>query len=109
MKKWTVIAAAAFALNAHAANELKIGVKIYDLLCSGRNLGKSTWLGRDEVREKVPALTQTNLNGAVRYYDGFTNDARLTLDTLRSAAKSGTPRAPRPSARARAVATIASA
>jgi glycerol-3-phosphate dehydrogenase len=69
--------------------QLKIGVKIYDLLCSGRNLGKSTWLSCDEVREKVPALTQTNLNGAVRYYDGFTNDARLTLDTLRSAAKSG--------------------
>lgn len=69
--------------------QLKIGVKIYDLLCGGRNLGKSTWLSRNEVREKVPALTQTNLNGAVRYYDGFTNDARLTLDTLRSAAKHG--------------------
>lgn len=69
--------------------QLKIGVKIYDLLCSGRNLGKSTWLNRDAVREKVPALTQTNLNGAVRYFDGFTNDARLTLDTLRSAARSG--------------------
>jgi glycerol-3-phosphate dehydrogenase len=69
--------------------QLKIGVKIYDLLCGGRNLGKSTWLSRDVVREKVPALTQTNLNGAVRYYDGFTNDARLTLDTLRSAAKHG--------------------
>src|SRR5688572_26586265 len=47
--------------------QLKIGVKIYDLLCGGRNLGKSTWLNRDEVREKVPALTQTNLSGAVRY------------------------------------------
>lgn len=69
--------------------QLKIGVKIYDLLCGGRNLGKSTWLNRQEVREKVPALTQTDLNGAVRYYDGFTNDARLTLDTLRSAAKGG--------------------
>lgn len=69
--------------------QLKIGVKIYDLLCGGRNLGKSTWLGRDQVRDLVPALTTTNLNGAVRYYDGFTNDARLTLDTLRSAAKHG--------------------
>lgn len=69
--------------------QLKIGVKIYDLLCGGRNLGKSTWMNQREVLEKVPALTQTNLNGAVRYYDGFTNDARLTIDTLRSAAKSG--------------------
>lgn len=69
--------------------QLKIGVKIYDLLCGGRNLGKSTWLTKRETLEMVPALTATNLNGAVRYYDGFTNDARLTLDTLRSAAKNG--------------------
>src|SRR5262245_6005047 len=69
--------------------QLKIGVKIYDLLCGGRNLGKSTWLNRRETTEKVPGLTAENLNGAVRYYDGFTNDARLVLDTLRSAARYG--------------------
>ena len=39
--------------------------------------------------QRVPGLAAAGLNGAVRYYDGFTNDARLTLDTLRSAAKSG--------------------
>jgi glycerol-3-phosphate dehydrogenase len=69
--------------------QLKIGVKIYDLLCGGRNLGKSTWLSRSEVLQRVPGLSATGLKGAVRYYDGFTNDARLTLDTLRSAAASG--------------------
>jgi glycerol-3-phosphate dehydrogenase len=69
--------------------QLKIGVKIYDLLCGGRNLGKSAWLSALEVREKVPGLAPANLSGAVRYYDGFTNDARLTIDTLRSAAKGG--------------------
>jgi glycerol-3-phosphate dehydrogenase len=69
--------------------QLKIGVKIYDLLCSGRNLGRSTWLSQAEVLRDVPGLSQTGLKGAVRYFDGFTNDARLTIDTLRSAAKSG--------------------
>ncbi|MDB6112421.1 MAG: glycerol-3-phosphate dehydrogenase [Pedosphaera sp.] len=69
--------------------QLKIGVKIYDLLCGGRNLGSSTWLSRDEALRKVPALTPDKLTGAVRYFDGFTNDARLTIDTLRSAARSG--------------------
>ncbi len=69
--------------------QLQIGVKIYDLLCGGRNLGKSTWLNPEEVMCKVPTLSADGLNGAVRYYDGFTNDARLTLDTLRSAAKAG--------------------
>ena len=69
--------------------QLKVGVKIYDLLCGGRNLGKSTWLNRADVQATVPALTQTNLTGAVRYFDGFTNDARLVIDTLRSAARHG--------------------
>jgi glycerol-3-phosphate dehydrogenase len=69
--------------------QLKIGVKIYDLLCSGRNFGKSTWLSRDETLQKVPPLRHEGLNGSVRYFDAFTNDARLVLDTLRSAAKNG--------------------
>ncbi len=69
--------------------QLKIGVKIYDLLCGGRNLGNSTWLSKGEVLKSVPSLTPEGLNGAVRYYDGFTNDARLAIDTLRSAAKQG--------------------
>jgi glycerol-3-phosphate dehydrogenase len=34
-------------------------------------------------------LNSTNLTGAVRYYDALTNDARLVLDTLRSAARHG--------------------
>jgi len=69
--------------------QLKIGVKIYDLLCGGRNLGQSTWLSRGDVQTRVPELRTMDLKGAVRYYDGFTNDARLVLDTLRSAAKHG--------------------
>lgn len=69
--------------------QLKIGVKIYDLLCGGRNLGNSTWLNKKKALEHVPGLAEKNLNGAVRYYDGLTNDARLVIDTLRSAAKNG--------------------
>ncbi|MEA2734955.1 MAG: glycerol-3-phosphate dehydrogenase, partial [Humisphaera sp.] len=65
--------------------KLSIGVKVYDLLASGKNLGKSTTLGRDEVLSILPQLNPENLTGAVRYFDGFTNDARLVLDTLRSA------------------------
>ncbi len=69
--------------------QLKIGVKIYDLLCGGRNLGNSAWLNKNKTLQHVPGLTGENLNGAVRYYDGFTNDARLVFDTLRSAEKNG--------------------
>lgn len=69
--------------------QLKIGVKIYDLLCGGRNLGRSSWLSARQVLEKIPGLAREGLQGGVRYFDGFTNDARLTLDTLRSAANHG--------------------
>ena len=69
--------------------QLKVGVKIYDLLCGGRNLGKSTWLNKSETLQRATGLLESDLNGAVRYYDGFTNDARLVIDTLRSAARGG--------------------
>jgi glycerol-3-phosphate dehydrogenase len=69
--------------------QLKIGVKLYDLLCRGKNFGPSGWLRKDEVLEQTPGLNDAGLSGAVRYYDGFTNDARLVIDTLRSAEKAG--------------------
>ncbi|MBL9113467.1 MAG: glycerol-3-phosphate dehydrogenase/oxidase [Verrucomicrobiaceae bacterium] len=69
--------------------QLMIGVKIYDLLCGGRNLGHSSWLDVAETLRSVPGLNPDGLKGAVRYFDGFTNDARLVIDTLRSAARHG--------------------
>ena len=69
--------------------KLSIGVKVYDLLCSGRNLGKSTTLTPDEVLAALPKLNADGLTGGVRYFDGMTSDARLVLDTLRSAADNG--------------------
>lgn len=69
--------------------QLRIGVKLYDLLCSGRNLGASRGLSRAEVTGLLPGLQTEALTGAVRYFDGLTNDSRLVLDTLRSAAAAG--------------------
>jgi glycerol-3-phosphate dehydrogenase len=69
--------------------KLRIGVKLYDLLCGGRNLGKSSWSKPAELALTLPGLSQQNLTGAVRYFDGMTNDARLVIDTLRSAEHAG--------------------
>jgi len=69
--------------------KLRIGVRLYDLLCGGRNLGRSRGLGPAEMLELLPGLRTDGLTGGVRYFDGFTNDARLVLDTLRSAAAAG--------------------
>ncbi len=68
--------------------QLRIGVNIYDLLC-GRNFGRSTSLRPAAVIEQLPGLCRNGLSGAVRYFDGLTNDARLVIDTLRSAARHG--------------------
>lgn len=69
--------------------QLRIGVKIYDLLCGGRNFQPSRGFSRKETLEMLPALKQPDLYGAVRYFDALTNDARLVLDTLRSAQRHG--------------------
>ncbi len=69
--------------------KLAIGVKMYDLLCSMRNFGRSSVLGYDGVLKMLPGLNASSLTGAVRYFDGLTNDARLVVDTIRSAAEHG--------------------
>lgn len=69
--------------------KLAIGVKMYDLLCSMRNFGRSSVLGYDATLKVLPWLNTDSLSGAVRYFDGLTNDARLVIDTVRSAAAHG--------------------
>ncbi|MBN2474458.1 MAG: glycerol-3-phosphate dehydrogenase/oxidase [Pirellulales bacterium] len=69
--------------------QLRIGVKLYDWLCGARNLGPSQALTPEEVAERFPGINPHGLTGAVRYFDGLTNDSRLVLDTLRSAARQG--------------------
>jgi glycerol-3-phosphate dehydrogenase len=69
--------------------QLRIGVKIYDLLCGGRNFQPSRGFSREETQRLLPTLKSERLRGCVRYFDALTNDARLVIDTLRSAAKPG--------------------
>ncbi|MBX7121062.1 MAG: glycerol-3-phosphate dehydrogenase/oxidase [Opitutaceae bacterium] len=69
--------------------QLRIGVKLYDLLCSFRNFGASRGYSAAEIRQLIPGLNPVGLRGAVRYFDALTNDARLVLDTLRSANAAG--------------------
>jgi glycerol-3-phosphate dehydrogenase len=69
--------------------KLAAGVKLYDLLCGRRNLGRSQALSPAAVRKLLPGIRAEKLTGAVRYFDGLTNDARLVLDTLGSAARQG--------------------
>jgi glycerol-3-phosphate dehydrogenase len=69
--------------------QLRIGVKLYDLLCGGRNFQPSRGFTRSETLRSLPSLNPDGLLGSVRYFDALTNDARLVIDTLRSAAAHG--------------------
>lgn len=69
--------------------KLRIGVKLYDLLCSRRNFGRSSAMDAAETAAYLPGVRTQELTGAVRYYDGLTNDARLVIDTIRSAERAG--------------------
>jgi glycerol-3-phosphate dehydrogenase len=69
--------------------KLSAGVKMYDLLCGLKNYGKSSSLNVARILELLPGLGTQNLTGAVRYFDALTNDARLVIDTLKSAANDG--------------------
>jgi glycerol-3-phosphate dehydrogenase len=68
--------------------QLRIGVKIYDWL-GGKSFGNAGGLTQEQTLRALPGLKTESLTGAVRYYDALTNDARLVLDTLRSAARNG--------------------
>ncbi len=69
--------------------KLAIGAKLYDVLCAMRNFGRSSVLSRDDTIGLLPGIAVENLSGAVRYFDALTNDARLVIDTVRSAARHG--------------------
>lgn len=69
--------------------QLRIGVKLYDLLCGGHGFGRSTSMDALALRERLPAVNGDGLTGAVRYFDGLTSDSRLVIDSLRSAAGHG--------------------
>jgi glycerol-3-phosphate dehydrogenase len=69
--------------------KLSAGVKLYDLLCGLKNYGKSSSLNVARICELLPGIATDNLTGAVRYFDALTNDARLVIDTLKSAATNG--------------------
>ncbi len=69
--------------------KLGAGLMLYDALSLFRNVGRHRRLSARDVLEHEPALTPHGLLGGARYYDAATNDARLTLANVMSAADAG--------------------
>ncbi len=65
------------------------GLKTYDLLSGKYSFGKSKILSTKETLEKIPNLKSKNLRGAVVYFDGQFEDARLLINLATTAFEQG--------------------
>src|SRR3989454_4426190 len=69
--------------------KLRAGMWTYDLLAAFHNVKMHRWLGRKATQRLEPGLRDKELKGAALYYDAQTDDARLVIATMRSAAHAG--------------------
>jgi glycerol-3-phosphate dehydrogenase len=66
-----------------------IGIKLYDLLAGKLGLESSHFLSKKETIQAVPTIETRDLRGAIVYYDGQFDDARLAISLAHTAAELG--------------------
>ncbi|MBD1556087.1 glycerol-3-phosphate dehydrogenase/oxidase [Vibrio sp. S9_S30] len=69
--------------------QLKIALSFYDFVSGNPKNRKSRIFNKKTLRDKEPNLNSNGLKGAGLFHDLATNDARLTIDTLKSAISLG--------------------
>ncbi|MBI3769394.1 MAG: glycerol-3-phosphate dehydrogenase [Deltaproteobacteria bacterium] len=68
---------------------LSAGLWVYDGLAAFRNIARHRSWGRRATLRHEPRLRADGLRGALHYYDCWTDDARLTLETMLAAIAAG--------------------
>ncbi|XP_004703986.1 glycerol-3-phosphate dehydrogenase, mitochondrial [Echinops telfairi] len=66
-----------------------VGIKLYDLVAGSNCLKSSYVLSKSKALEHFPMLQKDKLVGAIVYYDGQHNDARMNLAIALTAARYG--------------------
>jgi glycerol-3-phosphate dehydrogenase len=61
----------------------RAGLTVYEALAAGRNIGYHQATGADQVAAAIPGLGERTRG--VRYFEGQTDDARLTIEVARTA------------------------
>ncbi|MCW5908488.1 MAG: glycerol-3-phosphate dehydrogenase/oxidase [Chitinophagales bacterium] len=64
-------------------------IRFYGKLAGKSSLPKSKKLSSDEVTQHLPGFNKNNLKGGVLYWDGWTNDAMLTIQAIKDAKQNG--------------------
>lgn len=65
------------------------GLRFYDLLAGEYSFGRSRFISARAARESFPELKAEGLKGAVEYYDGQFDDARLAVNIAKTACDHG--------------------
>ncbi|KAK6165529.1 hypothetical protein SNE40_022443 [Patella caerulea] len=65
------------------------GIKMYDLVAGRENLKPSYYLSKEKALELFPMLKKDKLVGALVYYDGQHDDARMNIALAMTAIKMG--------------------
>lgn len=66
-----------------------LGIKAYDFVSGKRVLKNSFYISKEQALERFPMLTKESLKGALIYYDGQHNDARMNLSIILTAIRQG--------------------
>jgi glycerol-3-phosphate dehydrogenase len=68
---------------------LDIGLWLYDIMAGRRGVRLHRRLSREQVMQLAPSMVTQGLKNGFIYYDAQTNDARLTMALIRTAARFG--------------------
>ncbi|MEZ5653799.1 MAG: glycerol-3-phosphate dehydrogenase/oxidase [Burkholderiaceae bacterium] len=65
------------------------GLRLYDLLAGAAGIGHTEFMNTAETRRLMPGVREHDLRGAIRYWDGQFDDARLAVALARTARTRG--------------------
>jgi glycerol-3-phosphate dehydrogenase len=65
------------------------GLTMYDWLAGKYSFGKSKYLSKTEALRLMPGIKAEGLKGAIRYFDGKFDDARLAINIAQTAKEQG--------------------
>jgi len=66
-----------------------IGLKLYDWLAGRFSFGTSKYFSKKETLRIMPGIKAKGLKGAIRYFDGRFDDARLAINIAQTAKEQG--------------------
>ncbi|MFC4686875.1 FAD-dependent oxidoreductase [Epilithonimonas pallida] len=66
-----------------------IGLTIYDFLAGKLSIGKTKYLNKKNVLQKLPAIKSSNLASGILYHDGQFDDSRLAINLVQSTVENG--------------------